>query len=57
MVDALAQEPMKDVGICDKPRGVDNQTVIRGISEWETRLEAVPGPRLNIGWLGGNVGK
>ena len=24
------QEPKKDVGICDKPRGVDNQTVIRG---------------------------
>jgi hypothetical protein len=24
------QEPMKDVGACDKPRGVGNQTLIRG---------------------------
>ena len=31
------QEPMKDVGICDKPRGVDNQTVIRGFPNGETR--------------------
>ena len=36
------QEPMKDVGICDKPRGVDNQTVIRGFPNGETRLEASP---------------
>ncbi len=34
------QEPKKDVGICDKPRGVDNQTVIRGFPNGETRLEA-----------------
>lgn len=33
------QEPKKDVGICDKPRGVDNQTVIRGFPNGETRLE------------------
>ena len=33
------QEPMKDVGICDKPRGVDNQTVIRGFPNGVTRLE------------------
>ena len=32
------QEPKKDVGICDKPRGVDNQTVIRGFPNGETRL-------------------
>ena len=36
------QEPMKDVGICDKPRGVDNQTVIRGFPNGETRLELCP---------------
>ncbi len=24
------QEPMKDVGACDMPRGVGNQTLIRG---------------------------
>jgi len=42
------QEPKKDVGICDKPRGVDNQTVIRGFPNGETRLEASPvHPRLN----------
>ena len=36
------QEPKKDVGICDKPRGVDNQTAIRGFPNGETRLEASP---------------
>jgi hypothetical protein len=36
------QEPKKDVGICDKPRVVDNQTVIRGFPNGETRLEASP---------------
>ena len=36
------QEPKKDVGICDKPRGVDNQTVIRGFPNGETRLELSP---------------
>jgi hypothetical protein len=30
------QEPMKDVGACDKPRGVGNQTVIRGFPNRET---------------------
>ena len=36
------QEPKKDVGICDKPRVVDNQTVIRGFPNGETRLESFP---------------
>ena len=36
------QEPKKDVGICDKPRGVDNKTVIRGFPNGGTRLEASP---------------
>jgi hypothetical protein len=30
------QEPMKDVGACDKPREVGNQTVIRGFPNRET---------------------
>ena len=30
------QEPMKDVGACDKPRGVGNQTLIRGFPNGET---------------------
>ena len=30
------QEPMKDVGACDKPRGVGNQTLIRGFPNRET---------------------
>ena len=28
------QEPMKDVGGCDKPRGAVNQALTPGISEW-----------------------
>lgn len=36
------QEPKKDVGICDKPRVVDNRTVIRGFPNGVTRLEASP---------------
>jgi hypothetical protein len=28
------QEPMKDVGACDKPWGVGNRAVIRGCPEW-----------------------
>jgi hypothetical protein len=36
------QEPMKDVGACDKPRGVGNRTVIRGCPNGETRLESCP---------------
>jgi hypothetical protein len=32
------QEPMKDVGTCDKPRGVGNRTVIRGFPNGETQL-------------------
>ena len=28
------QEPMKDVGSCDKPRGAAEQALIPGISEW-----------------------
>ena len=31
-------EPKKDVVICDKPRGVDKQTVIRGFPNGETQL-------------------
>ena len=30
------QEPMKDVGICDKPGGVDNRTLIPGFPNGET---------------------
>ena len=30
------QEPMKDVGGCDKPRGAANQAVIRGCPNGET---------------------
>ena len=33
-------EPKKDVVICDKPRGVDKRTVIRGFPNGETP----PGP-------------
>ena len=33
------QEPMKDVGGCDKPRGAVNQAVIRGCPNGETQLE------------------
>ncbi len=36
------QEPMKDVVICDKPRVVDKQAVIRGFPNGETRLESCP---------------
>lgn len=31
------QEPMKDVGICDKPGGVDNRTLRPGFPNGETR--------------------
>jgi hypothetical protein len=31
------QEPMKDVGGCDKPRGVASQTLIRGCPNGGTR--------------------
>ena len=31
------QEPMKDVGACDMPRGVGNQTLIRGFPNGGTR--------------------
>ncbi len=30
------QEPMKDVGICDKPGGVDNRTLSPGFPNGET---------------------
>jgi hypothetical protein len=36
------QEPKKDVGACDKPRGVGNRTLIRGSPNGETRLESCP---------------
>src|SRR6476469_4095485 len=31
------QEPMKDVGACDKPRGAGNRAVIRGFPNGETQ--------------------
>jgi hypothetical protein len=34
------QEPMKDVGGCDMPRGAVNRAVIRGFPNGETRQEA-----------------
>src|SRR5689334_9160231 len=36
------QEPMKDVGACDKPREVGNQALIRGFPNGETQLESCP---------------
>ncbi len=36
------QEPMKDVGACDKPRGVGNQALIRGCPNGETWLGLCP---------------
>jgi hypothetical protein len=36
------QEPMKDVGACDKPWGVGNRAVIRGCPNGETQLESCP---------------
>ena len=38
-------EPMKDVAICDKPRGVDKRTLIRGCPNGETW------PGLFVTWL------
>ena len=40
------QEPMKDVGACDKPRVVGNRTLIRGFPNGETRLESCPVTRI-----------
>ena len=37
------QELMKDVEICDKPRGVDKRTVIRGSPNGVTRLRVMRG--------------
>ena len=34
-------EPKKDVVICDKPRGVDKQTLIRGSPNGETQLDSI----------------
>jgi hypothetical protein len=34
------QEPMKDVGACDNPRGAGNRALIRGCPNGETRLES-----------------
>jgi len=31
------QQAMKDVAVCDKPRGADNQALIRGCPNGETR--------------------
>jgi hypothetical protein len=36
------QEPMKDVGGCDKPGGVVNRAVIPGCPNGVTRLELCP---------------
>src|SRR4249919_3257074 len=36
------QEPMKDVGGCEKPRGAANRAVIRGFPNGETRQESCP---------------
>ena len=36
------QEPMKVVGACDKPRGVGNRALIRGLPNGETQLESCP---------------
>src|SRR5579875_723484 len=36
------QEPKKDVGGCDKPRGAANRAVIRGSPNGETRQESCP---------------
>jgi len=36
------QEPMKDVGGCDKPRGAANQALIRGCPNGATRQESCP---------------
>ena len=36
------QEPMKDVGGCDKPRGAVNRAVIRGFPNGETQQELCP---------------
>lgn len=37
------REPMKDVGVCEKPREGDNRPVIRGCPNGETHLEESPG--------------
>ncbi len=37
------QEPMKDVVTCDKPRGVGEQTVIRGCPNGVTPLHVMCG--------------
>ena len=34
-------EPKKDVAICDKPRGVDKQTLIRGCPNGETQPDSI----------------
>ena len=36
-MDALASEPMKDVGDCEKPREAVDQALIRGCPNGETR--------------------
>lgn len=40
------QEPMKDVGACDKPWGVGNRALIRGCPNGETQLESCPVTRI-----------
>ena len=41
------QEPKKDVGICDKPGGVDNRTLIPGFPNGETPHDVSCDHRLN----------
>src|SRR3546814_11265090 len=43
------QEPMKDVGACDKPRGVGNRALFRGFPNGETQMESCPVTAVKIG--------
>ena len=51
------QEPMKDVGACDKPRGAGNRAVIRGFPNGETQPSRtrLPAPE-HIGRVEGTRG-
>jgi hypothetical protein len=44
------QEAMKDVGACDKPRGVGNQALILGFLNGETRHFGVIHTRMHKVW-------
>ena len=43
------KEPMKDVGICDKPGGVDNRAFDTRISEWGNPAGLLSGRRVTAG--------